>query len=82
MCVFERDAYADAAKWMEANRTMLKTLGMTDDVVDGVISSQKKASADFARFAKLSSEPEIKKALISASFLPEHDKLAELYRAK
>jgi hypothetical protein len=82
MCVFETAAYADDAKWMKANRATLKKLGMSDDVIDGVISSQEEASKKFEGFAKLSSEPAIKKALISASFLPEHDKLAELYRAK
>jgi len=94
MCVFERDAYAGDAKWMKDKRAALKKLGLTDAVIDSVISSQETNSKAFARFAKLGSEPDIKKELIyvpteaqaqagdGRPFLPPHDKLPELYKAK
>jgi hypothetical protein len=94
MCEFERDTYAGDAKWMNDKRATLKTLGLSDDVIKSVISSQKRNSQDFAKFAKLPTESEIKCALIyvptkaeatagdGRPFLPPHDTLPELYKAK
>ena len=82
MCIFERDAYKDDAAWTDTNQDKMKKLGMTDEVIDAFRASQLEAARTFEEIADLKTESERKAAMIQKDFLPPHDKINELYKAR
>jgi hypothetical protein len=94
MCEYEKQAYGNDGPWLESNRAKLKTIGMTDAAINHFKGRTAATAAQFDGFVKLSSESAIKKALTyvptdaeaaagdGRPFLPPHDKLADLYKAK
>ena len=80
MCDFEKDAYGEDAKWMDANRATMTKLGMTDEVIDVFAAAQKDAAKKFETIANLKTEAARKDEMLKEKFLPSHKNIDELYK--